>query len=102
MAVTALISDKTFLVEQKNQLEFEEISATDQYNYYTQELADMSTSSSSTTSSTYKSLEYESEYWDSKKSSLESQLEEINAELESYDKAIQTNVKSECSFTISV
>lgn len=105
MAISALISDKTFLIQHKNDLEYELICATDKYNYATESLSDLSADSSETAdteSPEYKAIQYEQQYWDSKKESYDSQLEIINAEIESYDKAVQTNVKSECSFTISV
>ncbi len=47
-------------------------------------------------------LEYEQELYDSQKGSIESQLKEINAEIDGLDKAVDTNIKQEGKISISV
>lgn len=77
------------------------------YNDFTDYSSDDSDSSDSTSSSSSDDpyLEYLSQqekYYEAKKAEIESQLKVINNELESYQKAIENNIKSECAFKISV
>lgn len=46
-------------------------------------------------------LKNDEQYYQTKKSTIESQLEALNAELESYKKATTDNIKNECKLTIS-
>lgn len=75
------------------------------YNDFTSYEEDDSSSSSSSSSDDdpyLASLAAQEKYYESKKATIESQLKVINNELESYQKAIENNVKSECAFKISV
>lgn len=101
MTFLALGIEKSTLMLQKDQLEFQEMIATDNYNYVTEQLAELDDEKVDTSSAAYKALERQQELYDSQKGSIESQLEAINAEIDSYGKAVQTNVKNECAFTIS-
>lgn len=103
MTFLALNLDKSYLTQEKAELEYEEMTVTNQYNYVTESLADFSSAKSADMESAYaKKLESYQQLYDSQKSTIESKLEVINAEIESFDKAVQTNVKSECKLTISV
>ena len=100
MTFLSLGIEKSCLTQQKDLLEFEEMSISNNLNETTEELADyleLYEEDSYTAS-----LEAQQELYDSKKASIESQLEAINAEIESYEKAVSTNVKSECKLQISV
>lgn len=73
------------------------------YNDFTDYSEDDSSSSSSSSDDPYlASLAAQEKYYESKKTTIESQLKVINNELESYQKAIEANIKSECAFKISV
>jgi hypothetical protein len=92
---------------QKNQLEYQEMILSEDLNKITQEMSDTTEEHSGDTDYNpdndlaMRELEYQQQLYDSEKSSIESQLKEINAEIDSYDKAVDTNIKSECKFTIS-
>lgn len=130
MTFLALNINATFLMSQKSDLELEELKYSNKYNEIVQEMAqyessksdgtsssgsgsgcnftdftnyeDSSSSDSSSDDAYLESLAAEEKYYESKKAAIESQLKVINNELESYQKAIETNIKSECSFKISV
>lgn len=103
MTFLALNLDKSYLVQEKSELEYQELTITNQYNYVTEELADYGATKDADMESAYaKSLESYQQLYDSQKSAIESKLEVINAEVESFEKAIGTNVKSECKLSISV
>lgn len=103
MTFLALNLDKSYLTQEKSELEYKEMTITNQYNYVTESLADYSSDSKADMNSAYaKKLESYQQLYDSQKSAIESKLQVINAEIESFDKAVQTNVKSECKLSISV
>lgn len=103
MTFLALGIEKSCLQQQKDMLEFEEMVYTTNYNNITEQLSSYLSQDGASTSDNYAcQLEATQELWDSRKSAIESQLESINSELDGYDKAIQTNIKSECKLSISV
>lgn len=105
MTFIALGIEKSALTIQKSQLEYQEMILSEELNTVEaqmQELTDAAGSNTNITdTSAYKTLELQDERYNSQKDSIETQLQSINAEIESYDKAVQTNVKSECKLTIS-
>jgi len=103
MTFLALNLDKSYLTQEKSELEYQEMTITNQYNYVTESMADYSSEKNADMNSAYaKKLESYQQLYDSQKAAVESKLEVINAEIESFDKAVQTNVKSECKLSISV
>ena len=103
MTFLALNLDKSYLTQEKSEFEYQEMTITNQYNYVTEQLADYSNQKDADMGSPMaKKLESYQQLYDSQKSAIESKLEVINAEIESFDKAVQTNVKSECKLSISV
>ena len=126
MTFLALNMNTCFLISQKSDLEFEEMTISNQYNEITQEMGEReqqlsnaktttvtttSTGSTTTTVSTgatsldndgeLQYLKSQQSYYANKKNSLESQLKVISAELESYQKTVDTNIKNECKLSIS-
>lgn len=117
MTFLALNMNTCFLVAQKSDLEYDEMIASNQYQQITQQMSDRfqelsgSTGTTSTTSSSSSSnldndpelqeLKSQQDIYEAKKESIESQLKAITAELESYQKQVDTNVKSECKLTAS-
>lgn len=115
MTFLALNMNTCFLIGEKSDLEYEEMIWSNKYEKVTSEMADRqqelsSTKSSSTTSGSSNTLdndpqlqEYKSEQdlYESKKESIESRLKIITAELESYQKQVDTNIKSECKLSTS-
>lgn len=108
MTFLALNIDKSYLIHEKSDLEYQEMIITNEYNYVTSELADYATAAGEKDSgktmddSTAKALQSYQQLYDSQRQSIESKLEVINAEVESFGKAVSTNVKSECKLNISV
>ncbi len=101
MAFLSLGIEKSLLVQEKDLLEYEQICYSNELNYITEEMAGLA-EDDQTDSGTYAALESYQELYDSKKESIESRLQAINAEIDSYDKAISNNIKSECKLSISV
>lgn len=129
MTFLALNINATFLLSQKSDLELQELQFGNKYNEIVQEMstyeASKSDGSSSGTGCGYNDftdyssdesdsssssssddpyllyLSQQEKYYESKKAQIESQLKVINSEMESYQKAIEANIKSECKFTIS-
>ncbi|MFA7659007.1 MAG: hypothetical protein WCY19_06210 [Candidatus Gastranaerophilaceae bacterium] len=117
MTFLALNVNTCFLIRQKSELEFQEMTLSNEYDSITQELSTYlqekngsnSGSGSGSTNSTslendtqYQYLQSEQQYYETEKSSIESQLKVINAEVESFQKTVEANVKSECKLNISV
>ena len=103
MTFMALTMQKGYLVTQKSQLEYQQLVATNNYNYVTSQLTTLAADDNTDMeSNSVKQLEYYQEMYDTQKESIDSQLKVINTELESYQKAIENNVKTECKLSVSV
>lgn len=103
MTFMALTMQKSYLITQKTQLEYQQMVATNNYNYVTSELTTLAgDDNTDMESNSVKQLEYYQEMYSTTKESIDSQLKVINTELDSYQKAIENNVKSECKLSISV
>lgn len=107
MTFLALSIDKGSLVSQKADLEYQEMIYTTQYNSCATELSGLQTAAAATedtaddNTTTMAALEEEEKLYDSKKTQIESQLEIINAEVESFEKASSSEVKTACKLNIS-
>src|SRR5574344_725137 len=101
MAFMALSIQHAMLVQQKTQLEYEEMVASNHYDYVTSQLSSLEQNNCDMESSQVKALENYQELYKSKQSTIEAQLEEINAEISSFEKAQDTNIKNDCKFTIT-
>lgn len=104
MTFLALNIQKSSLIEQKSDLEYQEMVYTNEYDYVTSRLADLTSDSSVDLSNNREAAKLQAlqQFYDSKKNSIESQLEVINGQIEGFQKAVSTNIKSECKLTISV
>lgn len=103
MTFLALNIEQCALTQQQSQLEYQEMIATSNYNYVTSQLTQLESDSSiDMDSPQVQALENYQELYDSQKTSIESQLKVINTEIDSYSKAVDTNVKSECKLSVSV
>lgn len=103
MTFLALNIDKSYLIQEKADLEYQEMTITNEYNYVTSELADYASNEKNDMESAYaKALENYQKLYDSQRQAIESKLEVINAEIESFGKAVSNNIKSECKLNISV
>lgn len=104
MTFLSLGIETSSLMQQKAELEFEETIIVNQYNYVTEEMAEVSSDEHDDLENNpyYQELEHYQELYNSKKGAIETQLKTINAEIESYQKAVDTNIKSECKLSISV
>lgn len=97
MSFLSLAIETSCLTQEKDQLEYQEMIIVSQYDQITQDISTAAAQNLDTTS-----LEAQQQYYDSQKSSIESQLKNINAQIEGYQKATDTNIKSECKFSVSV
>jgi len=103
MTFLALNIDKSYLIQEKSELQFQELSITNQYNYVTEELADYASDDSNDMDSPKaKALQNFQQLYDSQRGAIESKLQVINSEIEGFEKATSTNIKSECKLSISV
>lgn len=103
MAIFSFAIEGSTLTLEKNRLEYEEMILSRQVEGITEELSDYLADDDADAESAYAQyLEQQQEMYDSKKDSIESQLKVINAELESYDKAVDSGIKRECKLSLSV
>lgn len=104
MTFLSLSIEKQSLTMEKSMLEYQEIILSNNLNTITGELSDyLATEEGDAASSSYaESLKAQQDLYDGQKGSIESKLKAINAEIDSYDKAITTNIKSECKLSLSV
>lgn len=95
------------LSKRKLTLEFLESSATLHYNDLTSQMADMTNEHSGDKDYNpdsdweLRQLQYKQQEYDSQVKSYESQLKELNAEIDSYKKLQETNTKADCTFSVS-
>lgn len=101
MAFISLNVDSQVLTQEQNLCEYKLMVNSSYYRQVTAELQDYLSEDNAQEDAYSASLEAAQELYDSEKESLESQLEVINAQIESYGKAVTSNVKSECKFSIS-
>lgn len=100
--------DKNSLIMQRDQLQYQEMILSEDLNSITRQMSDITQEHSGDadynpdTDLELKALEYEQEIYDSQKGSIESQLKELNSEIEGFDKAVDTNIKQSCKISISV
>jgi len=103
MTILALNMSACYLMGDKSELEFQEMGLVTEYNDTTEEMTSyLDDSSHKSSDSQYARLQSQQQEYDSKKTSIESQLKVINAEIEGYQEAVKSNVKSECKLSISV
>lgn len=103
MTFLSLNIEKSYLTIEKTQLEFEEMCISNKLNTITEDLQDYLSEDGADSDDAYaKVLEAQQEQYDSDKESLESRLKVLNTEIESYQKTVETNIKSECKLSISV
>ena len=100
--------DKCSLIQQKDRLQYRLMILSEDLNSITREMSDITQEHSGDeeydpdSDLDLRQLEYEQELYDSQKGSIESQLKEINAEIDGLDKAVDTNIKQEGKISISV
>lgn len=93
--------EKGCLIQEENQISYELMVATDNYNYIADEIANMP-SDVDKESDAYKALLAEENNYDAQKTAYDAQLTVIKAQIDSYDKAVKDGIKSECKFSLSV
>lgn len=100
--------DKCSLIQQRDQLQYQEMILSEDLNSITREMSDITQEHSGDddydpdADLDMKQLEYEQQLYDSQKGSIESQLKELNAEIDGFDKAVDTNIKQSGKISISV
>ena len=101
MTFLSLNVESQCLTQEKNLCEYELMVNTCQLNQITSELQNYLSQDGAVEDAKSAALEAKQQIYDTKKDSLESQLEAINAQIDSYGKAITQNIKSECKLSIS-
>jgi alpha-D-ribose 1-methylphosphonate 5-triphosphate diphosphatase PhnM len=99
MTFMALTINKAMLTQQQSQLQYQEVVATNKYNYVTSQLQTLS--DKEVDSAAGKKLEAYQEQYQQEESEIESRLKVIENQLASYDKAIDSNIKNDCKFSVS-
>ena len=84
---------------QQSELQFREVIVTNEKETVTSELANMP-SDVDTDSAQYKGLEQLKEQYDTEINTIESQLKEINSEIDSFQKGIDQNIKTDGAFKL--
>ncbi len=103
MTFLSLSIEKESLTMEKSMLEYQEMVLSNHLNTVTGQLSDYLCANENSSEDSYaQSLQAQQQLYDSQKGSMESKLKVLNAEIESYDKAITTNIKSECKLSLSV
>lgn len=102
MAFLSLGVETSFLTQEKTELEYEEMVLTMEYNQATEELSDYLAEDGAEEDAYTEYLKQQQQYYDSKRQSIEQQLQTINTEIESYKKVVDNNIKSECKLSVSV
>jgi len=108
MTFLSLGIETSLLTQEKDQLEYEEMVVVGDYNATTTDLGNAQKGTTDSSGNVtvndrwVAQLEAQQELYDSQKSSLETQLKVINSEIDSYGKAVDTNIKSECKLSVSV
>lgn len=103
MTFLSLNVEKSVLTQQKDLLEYQEMCLCGDINDLTEEIGEYQLENDDGDyDNEIAYLEAYQESYDSQKKSIESQLEVINAEIDSYDKAVTNNIKNECKLSISV
>ncbi|MDD3436659.1 MAG: hypothetical protein PHC64_05860 [Candidatus Gastranaerophilales bacterium] len=105
MAFLALAIEKSSLIVQKTQLEYQQMILCEELNQITEEMQDLVEAADDdcdiTDTAAYQALEWADEQYSAKKDTIEAQLMAINQEIEGYGKAVTDNIKNECKLTIS-
>lgn len=102
MTFLSLNIEKSSLTMEKDDLEYEEMILSEEYNQVTQELSDYTSQDGAEEDAYTQYLEQQQKLYDSRRQSIEAQLKVINTEIDSYDKAVDANIKNECKLSISV
>src|SRR5574344_1246787 len=96
---------RNVMVQQKSRLEYQETCVSDQLNNINSKMQGIV--NASTTSNVdldnnpaYQSLQLYQQQYDAQKESIESQLKALNSEIESFQKAEESNIKSECKLNL--
>lgn len=106
MTVSLMLVEKTSLTYQQSQIQYEQTIAMNNYNFVTQQLDDVAKQAEKDgvdldNCGEYKDLEAKQERYDAEKAVAESQLEIITQEIKSFDEALKTGIKNNCSFSLT-
>ena len=108
MTFLALVVQKNYMVLQKSTLEYQEMSEVSNLDMITTTMSQVVSANSNNDNydqakdPTMVILQAMQQMYDTQQGSIETQLKALNAQIESFDKAIDANIKSECKLSISV
>lgn len=101
MTFLSLNIESQCLEQEKNLCEYQLMINTSHLNQVTSTLSNYLSQDGAQEDATSAGLEAEQDMYDTQKSALESRLKVIDAQIESYGKAVTQNIKSECKLTLS-
>lgn len=105
MTFLALDVQKNYMISQRSSLEFQQICNSSNLQMVTQTLSNLAAQDSDGNvmeSAGAQRLQYLQQMYDQVQTSIESQLKSLNAQIESFQKAVDTNIKNDCKLNISV
>ena len=102
MTYLAIDTQKNFLVLQKSQKEYQQVICSSKLNNVTESLAMLANKGADMDSNEAQALQYYQEMYDQQNATLETQLKAINAQIEGFQKIVDTNIKTDCKLNISV
>ena len=106
MTYIALDVQKNYMMLQKSTLEFSELTVQDQKQYAETQMANQQSiltakgTPMDTTSAAYMQYQIADQAFDQQIASIETQLKTLNANIESFQKVVDTNIKSECKLNL--
>lgn len=100
MTFLAIDSQKMFMMQEKSELEYQEVVYSSNLQTITQNLADLSAAGCDMESNEVQELQYYQQLYEQRQASIESQLKVLNSEIESFDKTVTNNIKSECKLNM--
>jgi len=92
---------KNYMVLQKSQLEYKSIVASSGSQLITQRLATLAAQPNVDMESAFaKELQYRSQLLVQEQASIDSQLKSLNAQIESFQKLVDNNIKNDCKLNL--
>jgi len=101
MTFIAANIQKNYMVLQKSQLEYQSIVTSSNSQLITQRLATLAAQPNVDMESPFaKELQYRSQLLTQQQASIDSQLKSLNAQIESFQKLVDNNIKNDCKLNL--
>jgi len=101
MTFIAANIQKNYMVQQKSQLEYQSICVSSNVQQITQRLATLAAEPNVDMESAFaKQLQYQSTVYTQQQAAIDTQLKNLNAQIDSFQKLIDNNIKSDCKLNL--